>query len=139
MMDRISIQAVIIAFVAEIVADLVLSSLVLAAFARGSLSDAMSGDELSATTAAIANSTQFLLTWFVFGTGTTFGGGYLAARLAKTFPYYNGLAIGILGLLLSVAFWGDSPLWFNILGLLTTLPASIYGAHVAKQQMSAMK
>jgi hypothetical protein len=136
MINRISIQAVVIAFVAEIVADLVLSSLVIAAFARGSLTESSSGEELRATTEAIANSTQFLLTWFVVGTGTTFGGGYLAARLAKTFPYYNGLAIGILGIALSVFFWGDGPVWFNLLGLLTTLPASIYGAHFAKLHMS---
>lgn len=139
MMNRISVQAVIIAFVAEILADLVLSSLVVAAFAQGSVTQSTTGEELRATTEAIASSTQFLMTWFVVGTGTTVGGVYLAARLAKTFPYFNGLAIGILGLALSVFFWGDGPLWFNLLGLVTTLPAAIYGAHLAKRQMTEKK
>ncbi len=135
-MNRISIKAVVIAFFAELVADQFIQALLVGFLARGSATPDMGEEEVRKLIQAIGETPDYLLWVMVLGTGTTIGGGYLAARIAKQFPYYNGLGIGLLGVLLQILLWQGNPLWMNILGLLSTIPASIYGAHLAKRQMS---
>jgi hypothetical protein len=65
------------------------------------------------------------------------GGAYLAARLARRIPYYHGLAMGILGVLFVLVTWNREAGWLNVLGMLVTIPASLYGAHLAKKHMPA--
>jgi hypothetical protein len=72
----------------------------------------------------------------MFGTATTIGGGYLAARLAKQIPYYHGLAMGVLGIVYILVGWNGDLGWLNVLALLITIPASLYGAHLAKKHMA---
>ena len=135
-MKNIRIWAICVAFVAELVADLILSSLTLAMLADGSLSSDLDAETLRKATETILDSNEFLMSRVILGTATTIGGGYLAARLAKTFPYYNGLGIGLIGLIFGILQWGD-PLWLNFFAVVTTIPASIYGAHLAKKHMTA--
>ena len=130
-MMRINLLMVCAAFVAEWIADSIVDMVMLLVLASGAQSDL---DQEAINN--IINSSAFLMGKVVFGTATTVGGGYLAARLAKTFPYYNGLGIGLVGVLLTIFSWGD-PLWLSVLSLLTTVPASIYGAHIAKKHMAA--
>ena len=61
-----------------------------------------------------------------------FAGGYVAARIAKKIPYYHGLAIGVAGILFIFAFWPDDAGWLDWVGLLITIPLSLYGSHLAK-------
>lgn len=135
-MMRINLLMVCAAFVAEWIADNIVNTVMLVALAHGTLSSDVDQEARKSAIEAIANSSEFLMGRVVFGTATTVGGGYLAARLAKTFPYYNGLGIGLVGVLLTLFEWGD-PVWLSVLSLLTTLPASIYGAHIAKMHMTA--
>lgn len=134
-MNRINPLVVVLVFLAEIVTDVILQSLLFVMYAGSAINESMSNEEIQAVTDMLGNSTAFLLISFVRGTATTIAGGYFVAKYARKFPYYNGLAIGILGVALGLYFWGDVPLWFNLLGLLTTLPASIYGAHLGKQHL----
>jgi cytochrome c biogenesis protein CcdA len=134
MFDRISIRAVVIAFLAVLGLDFVLSNALLVMMAGDSLKDGMSDDDKRKVIEAIGSSSGFLLYWLVFGTSTTIAGGYLAARLAKTFPYYNGLAVGIVGFIFALFFLGQAPVWFDAIGMITTIPASIYGAHLQKSR-----
>jgi hypothetical protein len=71
----------------------------------------------------------------LLGTSTTVGGAYLAARLARRIPYYHGLAMGILGVLFILVTWDRGLGWLNLLALLVTIPASLYGAHLAKKHL----
>jgi hypothetical protein len=136
-MKHISIKAIIIAFVAEVAADILIQSLLFAMLAGGKVTGEMSTEEARAVSKVIASGGDYLFWQMLLGTATTIGGGYLAARIAKTFPYYNGLGIGLLGIVFTVIFWGEGPVWLNILGLLMSIPASIYGAHIARKHMSA--
>jgi len=43
--------------------------------------------------------------------------------------------MGILGILFIFATWDGELGWMNVLGLLVTIPASLYGAHLAKKHM----
>jgi hypothetical protein len=134
-MKHIRLWAICVAFVAELFADILISSITLAVFAGDSISADLDRETMLKATDVIVNSNEFLMTRVIFGTATTIGGGYLAARLAKTYPYYNGLGIGLIGVIFGILQWGD-PLWLNFFALISTIPASIYGAHLAKQHMS---
>jgi len=135
-MKNIRLWAICVAFVAELVADLIIGSVTLAVLADGSLSSDLDQEALRKATEAILDSSEFLMSRVILGTVTTIAGGYLAARLAKTYPYYNGLGIGLIGVIFGILQWGD-PLWLNFFGLIMNIPASIYGAHIAKQHMTA--
>jgi hypothetical protein len=134
-MKNIRLWAICVAFMAELVADMILSSVMLAVLADGSLSADLDRETLMKATQAIIDSNEFLMSRVILGTATTIGGGYLAARLAKTYPYYNGLGIGLIGLIFGLLQWGD-PLWLNFFAIVMTLPASIYGAHLARKHMT---
>jgi hypothetical protein len=134
-MSRISWKFVCLAFLAEFIADNVVDNVLLLVLANGTLSPDLDQEAMKKAIDAIVSSSAFLLAKLVLGTATTIGGGYLAARLAKTLPYYNGLGIGLVGLVFSIIFWSN-PIWFGVFGLLMVVPASIYGAHLAKRQMA---
>jgi MFS family permease len=137
-MNRISLKAVAIAFFAETAADMLRASLLFGIFAQSGFSSDMSDEEMRKVAEAVAANSDYLLWTLVLGTATTVGGAYLAARIARKFPYYNGLAMGIAGILVLLIFWSGTPTWLNVISLLITIPASIYGAHIAKQHMSAV-
>ena len=134
-MYRISIIAVIVAFVAEVIADQIIGFIQITLFAAGSIEPKMSEEAVKEAIKVIYGQPGFLAVAMVLGTATTVGGGYLAARLAKRLPYYHGLAIGIVGLAFQLYFWNLNPLWANIIGVLTVIPMSIWGAHLAKPHL----
>ncbi len=136
-MHRIDIKAVILAFIAEICADLIVLRILFSIFGRGLLGPDMSEAEFLAAIDTVIAKGDYQFAAFVCGMATTVLGGYLAARLAKGFPYYNGLAIGVVGVVFVLAVGGGSPFWLTVVGLLLTIPASIYGAHLAKKYRPA--
>ena len=136
-MLRVSLRALLIAFSAEVIADMIIQSVVFQFFARGMLSDGMSQDDFDHVLRSVLDTTDYVPWMMLFGTATTIGGAYLAARMAKRIPYYHGLAMGILGILFIAIFWGDNPGWSDYLGVLLTIPASLYGAYLAKKRLDA--
>ena len=102
-------------------------------FAQGMLSEGMTDDELAKVRKAVLETTAYIPWAMVLGAATTIGGGYLAARIAKRIPYYHGLAIGIVGVLYSLALWSPDAAGLDYLGLVSTIPFSIYGAHLARK------
>jgi hypothetical protein len=135
-MMKIRISAVVIAFVAELGLDQILSTILLIAFGHTDFSPDMSDEQKDAFVKAVWSDGSFVLLAFILGTATTILGGYLCARIAKVFPYYNGLAIGIVGLVFTLLVMGEAPVWYTALGLLMAVPASIYGAHLAKPHIT---
>lgn len=131
-MNRIDIKAVVIAFVAEFCADVVVQSILIGIFGRGQFASDMTEAEFKAAFETIYAQGDFQFAVFATGMATVVLGGYLAARLAKAYPYYNGLAIGVVGVVFTLAFAAGNPLWVTILAVLLTIPLSIYGAHLAK-------
>jgi hypothetical protein len=131
-MHRISVIAIIAAFGAELLADQVIGAILIIVFAQGSLEPHMTEEATRQALEAVQKSPGFLTAALLFGTGTVVGAGYLAARIARQYPYYNGLAMGIVGLTLQLYLWQMNPLWLNIIAVLTVIPMSILGAHIAK-------
>lgn len=134
-MPRISFKALAIAFTAELGVDFLISLLVFGFFAGDLLTQNMSQGEFEEVARKVTSTTAYVPWMMAFGTATTVGGAYLAARLARRIPYYHGLAMGILGILFTLVTWNRDVGWMNVLGLLVTLPASLYGAHLAKKHM----
>jgi hypothetical protein len=134
---KIRLGAVVIAFVAELGLDQVISAVLLASLGHTDFSADMSEAEREAFVAAVWADGAFVLCAIALGTATTVLGGYVCARIAKVFPYYHGLAIGIVGLVFILIVMGEAPWWYTAFGLLMTLPASLYGAHLAKPHIEA--
>ena len=134
-MFRISILAVASAFACEWVVDQILGFILLIVFAQGTIEPNMTEEATEIALKAVTDKPAFLAIAMVLGTATTVGGGYLAARIARTFPYYNGLAIGLVGLAYQLYMWRLNPLWMNVLAVLTVIPMSIWGAHLAKPHL----
>lgn len=134
-MHRINIIAVVAAFGVELVVDWILRFIVIAVLAAGVIEPDMTEEAATEALKVIANKPGFMAAIMILGTATTVGGGYLAARFARRFPYYNGLAIGLVGLALQLYLWQVNPLWMNILAVITVIPMSIWGAHLAKPHL----
>jgi uncharacterized membrane protein YfcA len=135
-MPDISIKAIALAFTAEFVADQVIRAVAFALFAQGLLTPDMTDADFANVRQTVFETTQYIPWMMVFGTATTVGGAYLAARIAKRLPYYHGLAMGVVGVLFILTFWPDDSGWMDWLGLLITIPLSIYGAHLAKDHVT---
>lgn len=136
-MPPIDIKAIIIAFAAEIAADFIIGTQLLVYFAGDKLVPNMTRDEFLKVGQVVYETTAFLPWAMVFGTATTMGGAYLAARIAKRLPYYHGLAMGILAIVYSLVFGSAEARWLAYLAILVSIPVSLYGAHLAKKHIPA--
>jgi hypothetical protein len=131
----ISFKSIAIAFTAELGVDFLTSMLVFGFFAGDALKAGMTDAEFEEVARQVMQTTAYVPWMMLLGTATTVGGGYLAARLARRIPYYHGLAMGILGLLFILVTWDGALGWMNLFALLVTIPAALYGAHLAKRHM----
>lgn len=134
-MYRISIPALVIAFFAELAADWVIQFGLLLFFGGDAINGDMSQEDLQKVFEAVNAMPAFTAAVLILGTGTTFGGGYLAARIARQYPYYHGLGMGLMGIAYLLYYWQANPLWLNLLGIVSNVPVSIWGAHFAKRHM----
>jgi hypothetical protein len=131
----ISFRAIVIAFAAELGADWIIGLLMFGFFAGGRWTPDMTHEEAEKLVQSVIDTTAIGPCLMVTGTITTILGAYFAARLAKRIPYYHGLAMGIVGMVYILATWTRDGQWIGWLGLVTTIPASLYGAHLAKKHM----
>lgn len=134
-MPPLNYRALGLAFGAEFIADYLLGGLLFQYFAQLPASPEPSRADLEQAWRTIVATTPFLPMAFVLGNATTVGGAYLAARLARRIPYYHGLAMGVLGIVQVLVFWTGELVGYNLLGLLMTIPASLYGAHLARKHL----
>lgn len=133
-MHAISIKAVLLASLAVIGVD-ILSGLLLLGIYAPDLSGDMTDAELRQLLAQLMHNPGYVLLSLILGTASTVLGGYLAARLARTVPYFNALAFGILGVLIGLLTPADLPTWYRAFGIVITIPAALIGAQVAKRSL----
>ena len=136
-MPPIDIKAIIIAFAAEIAADFVIGTQLLVYFAGEKLVPDMTREDFVKVSQMVYETTAFLPWAMVFGTATTMGGAYLAARIAKRVPYYHGFVMGVLAVVYSLLFGSADARWMAYLAILVSIPVSLYGAHLAKKHIPA--
>lgn len=132
-MTRFDPKAIIIAMLLSLALDVVGSILLVAGFGA-QLTSGMSPEEVNAAVLAVTQTTSFMLASLVYGMGTTVFGGYVAARLARGYPYFNALAVGVLGIVLGLLLADDAPFWFEALGFVLSMPAAVLGGHIAQRR-----
>jgi hypothetical protein len=136
-MHNISVRAVILATLAVFGVDIVTNSVLSSLFGGPTFGSQLSDDQIRRALVVLYQDARYLTFALIFGTASTVLGGYLAARLARAVPYFNALAFGVLGLVLSALTVPDVPTWFKVLGFGLIVPAALLGGHIAKMRMEA--
>jgi hypothetical protein len=70
----------------------------------------------------------------LIGTLTLILGGYVTGRIAKQYPIYNSLALGVLFVLLGIILWSRNTFWFNVGGIISALAAPYIGGVLASRR-----
>jgi hypothetical protein len=129
-MARVSIKAVLFGFLATLALDILVGVTLLAVLGGDIAIEGKSEQQIGEAIRATSSTPVYLACSLVLGSLTTVVGGYVTARIAKSYPYFNGLALGVLGIIWGALFWSDLPLWLNLLGLVLAVPTALLGAHV---------
>lgn len=137
-MQHISIKAVLLASLAMFGLDIVSGMILLATFGGPALDPNLSDAQMQLVIGEVIQDPGYLTAALILGTGTTVLGGYIAARLATSVPYYNAFAFAVLGIVVTLLTAEGLPLWFLIVGLLVTIPAALLGAYLAKRRAPAV-
>ena len=133
-MHRINLRAIVLASLAVFGIDIVSSFLLIGLLGGPEFDPSRTDEQIRAAMRVLLQDTRYLTSTLILGTASTVLGGFLAARLARTVPYFNALAFGLLVLILSVLAVDDNaPFWFKLIGFALTLPAALLGGHLAKQ------
>jgi hypothetical protein len=132
-MSRFDPKAIVIAVLLSLALD-VLGGLLLLAVFGSEIDTGLPPEQLSAALDAIAQGTGFLLATLLYSSATTAAGGYIAARLARTYPYFNAMAVGVAGIVLGLVLTSSAPWWFDTLGYLISIPAALLGGRLAAAQ-----
>ncbi|KQU67923.1 MULTISPECIES: hypothetical protein [unclassified Rhizobacter] len=134
-MSRISFKAVAVGFLLTLGLDILVGMGLLFLHGDEVTVAGRSAEQVSQDLANVTGSTSFLLVSIALGTLTTLAGGCVTARLARRYPYFNGLAVGVLGALFGLLFWSENPVWFNLFALVTVIPTALLGAHIGARNV----
>jgi hypothetical protein len=93
-----------------------------------------SSDMSEESLSAINQNQGFLLWGLLVGTFSTIVGGFIAANQGKLAPYKNAAIIGAVGALAGVLLAGTSPLWYDIIGLVSIIPAALFGGFLVARK-----
>lgn len=129
-MTRFDPKAIIIAMLLSLALDVVGGAALVAGFGVD-LEDGMTQAQVQAAIQAVTDTQGFLLASLLYGTATTVFGGFVAARLARSHPYFNAMAVGAVGVVLGLLLGGTAPFWFEALAFLASVPAAVFGGHLA--------
>lgn len=120
-MENVSIKGLVIAIVITLIFDMIIGVVGLTIFAGEMTEEAM---------LAIEKQTNFLLYALVAGILSTTLGGYVSARYGVLAPYKNSAVFGVIGVLFSLLLATFDPMWFDIFGFLTVIPAAMFGGYL---------
>ena len=134
-MSRVNFKAVAVGFLLTLGLDILTGIVLLFLHGDEVTVAGRSSEQVSQDLANVTGSTSFLLVSIVLGSFTTMVGGCVTARMAKRYPYFNGLAVGVLGALFGLVFWAENPMWFNLFALVTVIPTALLGAHIGARNL----
>ena len=129
-MTRFDPKAIIIAMLLSLALDVVGGVALVVSFGL-QVTAQMTPEETQAAIEAVTRTDGFIFASLLWGTATTVFGGFVAARVARSHPYFNALAVGVLGLVLGLLMGGQAPFWFDALAFLVSVPAAVAGGHIA--------
>jgi hypothetical protein len=135
MIGNIDIRAVVLATLAVFGIDFIAGIVLFSIFSSGQITNA-SDEQVRAAAVALARDPGYLRAALILGTASTVVGGFLVARIARSIPYFNALAYGGIGMVLSSLTTGELPTWFRVVGIGLTVPASLLGAYFSRRLSS---
>jgi len=138
MMKYIRWQAVLAGLCIDIVLTIVCSSLLLSVYGAGEFDSGMDQREIQSQMALLMAESNFIVLAFVVGMFCTAMGGFVAARMAYQVPLYHAALVGVLGIMLG-AYIGTQWGFWEIAGLLFTLPVAILGGYLARAKIGNSK
>ncbi|MCG7497738.1 hypothetical protein MHO82_12780 [Vibrio sp. Of7-15] len=74
--------------------------------------------------------TDFLIFISVVSSFTCVLTGYISAKYGKEAPYKNALVLSLIGMAFSLMFPIYEPVWFDVIGLITLIPLTLFGSYV---------
>jgi hypothetical protein len=119
-MKNISIKGIVIAVIVALILDIIGGIAGIPLFAESMTEEAI---------LAVEKQTNFLLYSLVIGSLTTVLGGYISAKYGKLAPYKNSVIFGLIGVIIGLMLATFDPLWFDIIGFISLIPASVLGAY----------
>jgi hypothetical protein len=135
MIGNIDIRAVVLATLAVFGIDFIAGIVLFSIFSSGQITNA-SDEQVRAAAMALARDPGYLRAALMLGTASTVVGGFLVARIARSIPYFNALAYGGIGMVLSTLTTSELPTWFRLVGIGLTVPASLLGAYLGRRPLS---
>jgi CBS domain containing-hemolysin-like protein len=136
MLSSLDIRAIVLATLAVIGIDFLVGSVLMSAYAGEQIASAADDAARKAVLAALAANSEYLRAVLILGTASTVLGGFLVARIARSLPYFNGLAYGVVALVLNLLPTQGLPAWFKVVGIGLTVPAALLGAYFGKRPFS---
>ena len=136
MMSHLDIRAIVLTTLAILGLDFIIGSVVISVFAGEQVANATDEQTRKAIIVALAANGAYLRTVLILGTATTVVGGFMIARIARSLPYFNALAFGVVGVLLNVVPASQVPIWLQVVGVALTIPAALLGAYLARRPLS---
>jgi hypothetical protein len=136
MMRSLDLRAIVLATLAVLGVDFLVNSVLVSAYAGEQITSAADDAARKAVLDALLANPEYLRAVLILGTASTVLGGFLVARIARSIPYFNGLAYGLLALALNLWPTPGEPAWFRVIGIGLTLPAALLGAYFGKQPFS---
>ena len=121
-MNKISVKGISIAIIVTLILDTVGGVVGVLLFSESMTEEAI---------LAIEKQTSFLLYALVIGLLTTVLGGYICAKYGKAAPYKNSIIFGFFGVAIGLMLATFDPMWFDILGFVTVIPAAVLGGYIA--------
>ena len=119
-----------------LVLDTIAGMILLSIFSDDHFQDGLNPEQINEAILAITQTDAYLMGSLLLGSLTTLFGGYLAARIAKTYPYFNAAAFGLIGVVIGFAMSNEAPFWYNALAYTSTIPAALFGGHLAKKWLA---
>jgi len=137
MMRSLDVRAIVMATLAVIGIDFLAGVALMSAYAGEQIARA-ANDEAArkAILDALAANPEYLRVVLILGTATTVLGGFLVSRIARSIPYFNGLAYGVVAVVLNLWPTHGLPTWFKAVGIGLTVPAALLGAYFGKRPLS---
>jgi hypothetical protein len=134
MIANIDFRAIVLATLAVFGIDFITGIVLFSIFATDQIANA-SDEQVRAAALALAKDPGYLRTALILGTASTVVGGFLVARIARSIPYFNALAYGVIGMILSTLTTAELPTWFRVVGIGVTVPASLLGAYFGRRPL----
>jgi hypothetical protein len=136
MMRSLDLRAIVLATLAVIGLDFLVNSVLVSAYAGEQITSAADDAARKAVLDALLANPEYLRAVLMLGTASTALGGFLVARIARSIPYFNGLAYGVVALVLNLWPTPGLPTWFRVIGIGLTLPAALLGAYFGRRPFS---